>query len=219
MRTRRNQPRRRPDDEIARFGFYPAAYRCPAAASCPANKITQLLRVVDVLGLVEGGAARWNRVGCDQSRVVRPPDSRPGSERRSPPMDCPRRRARLRETRREGAPSSPSRSPSSGAGTSGGTKIQLNRQSISYGIAEGGEFVTLTSNALKPDEGCESRDCNDIAMLAVRTATARDGSPAPSGEVGRIDRPTQAGRADHKPVLRTVARAPPRRHGASLARE
>jgi hypothetical protein len=91
----------------------------------------------------------------------------------------------------------------------------LKRQSITNRVAEGGELFTLTSDALEPDKSCESRDCDDIAMLAYWATTTHDGSPRPSGEVDRVDRRTRAARADQEPVPRSVARPGGRHHGGA----
>jgi hypothetical protein len=91
----------------------------------------------------------------------------------------------------------------------------LKRQSITNRVVEGDEFFTLTSDAFEPDKSCESRNCDDIAMLAYWATTTHDGSPRPSGEVDRVDRRTRAARADQQPVPRSVARPRGRHHGGA----
>jgi hypothetical protein len=91
----------------------------------------------------------------------------------------------------------------------------LERQSITNRVAEGGELFTFTSDALEPDKSCESRDCDDVAMLAFWATTTHDGSPRPSGEVYRVDRRTRAARTDQEPVARSVVRPGGRHHGGA----
>jgi hypothetical protein len=180
----------------------------PAAVSCPANRGNPLLRVCGVVGRGEGGAVR--RAGWNQSRVARQPGSRPGSERRSPPMDGPRARARHPETHQASGPSSLWTSSSSGGRyVSAYPRTGLKRQSTTNRVVERGELVTLTSDALEPDESCESRDCDDIAMLAIPGNDDSRWQPAPIRR-GRSGRSTHSSSTGRSRAGSALGRSPPR---------